>query len=238
MLKIKTPLIAINFKTYLSATGKNAQTLAKVCAAIAADRRKSKGASVLVAVQPTDIATVAHAIRNSPVLVFAQHIDFIQPGAHTGHILAQSVKQAGAIGTLLNHSEHQIPITELSASIAICKSLGLSTIVCASTVTMARSVAKLNPDFVAYEPPELIGGDVSVTTRPQALSRMVKAVRSVNKKVRILVGAGVKSGVDVSKALELGTHGVLLASGVAASKTPIKALIDLCSGVSNKVVHK
>lgn len=223
-MTIKTPLIAINYKTYLSATGKNAFSLSKICESVA----KQKKASVLLAVQTADLSAIASKVK---VPVFAQHVDGVESGSHTGHTLPESVKQAGAVGTLLNHSEHQLSAKELDLAVARCKELKLTTIICASTISMAKSVAKLKPDFVAYEPPELIGGNVSVTTKPHVILKMVHAVRSVNKKVGILVGAGVKTGQDVKIALRLKTQGVLLASGVAASSTPRKALLDLISGL-------
>jgi triosephosphate isomerase (TIM) len=225
MAKIKTPIIAINYKTYLSATGKRSLALTKMCCEVA----KQKKVSIIVAVQTADIAQNTQRYKRIPI--FAQHISDIAVGAHTGHVLAESVKQAGAVGTLLNHSEHQLPMKKLAAAVLRAREAGLSIIICASTIAMAKAVAKLKPDFVAYEPPELIGGTVSVTTKPHVILKMVHAVRSVNRRVGILVGAGVKTGQDVKIALRLKTQGVLLASGVAASKTPRKALLDLVSGL-------
>jgi len=56
-------------------------------------------------------------------------------------------------------------------------------------------------------------------------------VKSVNKKVKVLCGAGVKNGKDVSKALELGSEGVLLASGVVKATDKKSVIQDLASGI-------
>ena len=65
----------------------------------------------------------------------------------------------------------------------------------AADVEEAKALAKLNPTYIAVEPPELIGGDISVTTAdPAIVSDTVAAVKSVQPKVRVLCGAGVKSG--------------------------------------------
>ena len=81
------------------------------------------------------------------------------------------------------------------------------------------------------EEPELIGGDISVTSAdPEIVSGTVEAVRKINKSAKILCGAGVKNGKDVAKAIELGAEGVLLASGVVKAKDTISVLKDLASG--------
>ena len=84
--------------------------------------------------------------------------------------------------------------------------------------------------MVAVEPPELIGGDVSVTSvDPRIVSDTVEVVNSINPEVTTLCGAGVKNGMDVAKAIELGTSGVLLASGVTKAQDPESVLRDLVS---------
>ena len=96
----------------------------------------------------------------------------------------------------------------------------------------ARALAALNPTMIAVEPPELIGGDISVTSAdPEIISATVAAVKEVNPNVRVLCGAGVKNGADVAAAIELGAEGVLLASGVTKASDPGYVLLDLVSGL-------
>jgi triosephosphate isomerase len=107
---------------------------------------------------------------------------------------------------------------------------GFDVCACAADIEEARALAALEPGFVAVEPPELIGGEVSVTSAdPEIVSGTAQAVRDVSEVVGILCGAGVKSGSDVSKAIDLGTSGVLLASGVTKSDDPTSSLKDLVS---------
>jgi triosephosphate isomerase len=81
---------------------------------------------------------------------------------------------------------------------------------------------------VAVEPPELIGGDISVTkANPRIVEDTVDAVKEANRSVSVLCGAGIKTGADVKAALDLGADGVLLASGVVRAKDPRAALLDL-----------
>jgi triosephosphate isomerase len=109
---------------------------------------------------------------------------------------------------------------------------GFPVCACAANVEEAKALAKLGPTFIAVEPPELIGGDISVTTAdPSIVSDTVSAVKSVNPDVRILCGAGVKNGNDVAKAIELGAEGVLLASGVTKASDALSVLEDLVSSL-------
>ena len=65
--------------------------------------------------------------------------------------------------------------------------------------------------------------------RQEVITNTVELVRRVNPEVKVLTGAGISTGEDVKKALELGTVGVLLASGVTKAKDPEKAIKNLVS---------
>jgi triosephosphate isomerase (TIM) len=222
--------IVVNFKTYEEATGKRAVELAATCDAVAAEMK----ANIVVAVQAADIAAVAARVR---IPVFAQHIDPVKYGSATGWTLPEAVVQAGASGTLINHSERKLTVEEIKARLLRAKEVGLTAIVCSgmkssdATIAETRAIAALAPDYIAAEPPELIGGDVSVTTRPELISAVVEAVKAVNPSVGVLTGAGVKTGEHVRDAIRFGTRGVLLASGVTKAKDPKAALVGLARGL-------
>jgi triosephosphate isomerase len=212
--KLQTPMIIINFKTYLEATGKKAVELAKK----AEKASKETGVYIGVAPQFCDIKSVAEAVE---IPVYAQHIDPIQPGSSTGHILAEAVKEAGAVGTLINHSEKQITLAAIDAVIKLANEERLISCVCTSNPPISAAVAYLNPDIISIEPPELIGTGVAVSkAQPEAVTNTIKLVRKVNNDAIILCGAGISHGEDVSVALRLGTYGVLVASGIVKAKDP------------------
>ena len=226
MNKIRTPLILVNFKTYIEATGKRASELAKIA------EKVSKETDVCIAVAPqfTDIPTISREVE---IPVFAQHIDPVTPGSHTGHILAEAVKEAGAIGTLINHSERQLVLSDITTIIKRAKEVGLTTCVCANNPEVSAAVAALNPDMLAVEPPELIGTGIPVSkAKPEVVTGTIKLVRKINPNVIILCGAGITSGEDVAAALKLGTEGVLLASGLVKSKNPYKVLVEMAKSCS------
>jgi triosephosphate isomerase (TIM) len=222
---LRTPAIVLNVKTYTESTGLNAVELAKLMERIS----KETNVSMAIAVQACDITRCAETVD---LPVYAQHIDPIKPGSSTGWTLPEAVKSAGAIGTLVNHSEHRLILADIDTCIMRAKDLGLDTLVCTNNVATSKAVATFSPALLAVEPPELIGGDISVTTAdPGIVSTTVQAVRGINKTVKILCGAGVKNGRDVAKALELGADGVLLASGVVKAKNKEEVLRDLAAGI-------
>jgi triosephosphate isomerase (TIM) len=222
---MRLPAVVLNFKTYPEILGKKGWDLAKRFAAVADDT----GASIVLCPPTADIAHVAKLIH---LPVFAQHVDAVDPGQTTGWTPPESLLEAGAAGTLINHSERKVAWEEMAKSIPKCQAIGLEVIACADDVAEAETLAKFSPEYIAIEPPELIGGDVSVTTaKPEVVSRTVDRIRGANPRVAVLCGAGVKTRRDVAKALELGTSGVLLASGVVKAKDPEKALRDLVKGL-------
>ncbi len=219
--RISPPLVLINFKCYLEATGNRAVQLAKY-----AEQASARlGVTVAVAPQTADLRLVSQQTR-APV--FAQHIDPIKPGSHTGHVLAESVLESGASGILINHSERRLEAGIIEDNITRARDLGLATVVCANTSGIAAAVASLAPDMIAVEPPELIGSGVAVSkAKPEVVTDTVSRIRQINNEVVILCGAGITSGEDVREALRLGTQGVLVASGIVKAKNQLAAIEDL-----------
>jgi len=208
----------VNFKTYEEGSGKNAIKLAKEFGRVA----KKLNRVVWLAPQLADIPCIAR-LRLKNIRLLAQSIDPVNYGRHTGWILPENVKENGAIGTLLNHSEKQLSLRALGKSIKRAREVGLITIVCARSRKQAVKVSELDPDYIAYEPPELIAGKTSVSeARPRAIELAVKAVRQP-----LLVGAGIHSRKDVERSLELGAAGILVASAVVKAKKPAKILESL-----------
>jgi len=222
---IKTPITIINFKTYEESTGDNAIKLAEICSKIA----KEKKVSIAITPQCTDIYRISKIVS---IPVLSQHIDAIDFGKNTGFLLPESIKQAGAEATLLNHSEHRLNFDLLKKSIERAKQAELKTIVCAKDAEDAKKIAYLNPDFIAVEPPELISGKISVSdAKPEVISDSVKVIKSINNKIKVLCGAGIHNKNDVKKSVELGADGVLVASGIVKTKNQETALKDLANGL-------
>ncbi len=222
---LKTPLIAVNYKVYAEATGKKALELTKKIEGAA----KEYDDTVVIIPNLVDLKAV---IEITELPVFAQHIDPYGPVSHTGSITAEMIREAGAAGTMINHSERRMILADIDASIRRARELGLETMVCTNNVDVTGAVAALNPTYVAIEPPELIGGDISVSTaKPEVISGSVEIVNRINPEVKVLCGAGVKRKEDVKKAVELGAEGVLLASGIVKAKDPETVTLSLLEGL-------
>jgi len=216
------PLIVVNFKTYQSASGESGEQLAKVM-----EQFVNRNYRMIAVVSAFDLSSIS---TNSDELeVWSQHLDPVGKGSHTGWLEPDLAIQRGAVGTIINHAEHKVTLEHVKDLMAMLPE-NFPICACAADVDEAIALAKLGPTFIAVEPPELIGGDISVTSAdPSIVSNTVAAVKSTNPNVRVLCGAGVKNGADVKMAIELGAEGVLLASGVTKASDVNSVLDDLTS---------
>lgn len=218
------PLVVVNFKTYSSASAFTADELA-----CKMEQFSDSKARMVAVVSAFDLDSVSKSCDK--LEVWSQHLDPVGQGSFTGWLEPETAISRGAQGTIINHAEHKVSLEHVKKLMEQLPE-GFPVCACAANVEEAKALAELGPTFIAVEPPELIGGDTSVTTAdPSIVSDTVSAVKSVNPDVRILCGAGVKNGNDVAKAIELGAEGVLLASGVTKASDALSVLEDLVSSL-------
>jgi len=218
-----SPLILVNLKTYKEGMGNRAHQIATAAQLVA----RESGVTIGIAPGYIDLHPISHHFA---IPVYAQHVDGYEPGAHTGHITADALKAAGAAGSLVNHSERRLALAEIELSVRALQAHNLTAVICSNNEVTSAGAAALGPEYVAIEPPELIGSGVSVSkANPEIIKRSVAAVQAVNPKVKVLTGAGIQCGECVKIAVDLGTDGVLLASSVVKSADPAVVLRDLVS---------
>ncbi len=206
------PIIVINLKTYQQ--GEKSVKIAKEI------ERVDK--NVILGVQASDIYEIA---KKTKLKVYAQHVDPFEPGRNTGYILPEAVKKDKAVGTFLNHSEHKLTLDVIKKTIARCKKIKLKTMVFVKDIKQAKEVEKLNPDFLIYEPPELVAGNISVSTaKPEIIKNLAKKLKKTTK---FLVGAGIKTKEDITTSMKLGASGIAVSSAITQAKEPGKKLKDL-----------
>ncbi len=216
------PRVVVNYKTYKTGIGERGLKLAFTI-------QERGGEYFGIAPQVPDTTLIA---RQVSIPVFAQHADPLDEDRETGWILPRSLAEVGVYGVLLNHSEHPMPLGRIRDTILLAKRYGLKTLVCAESPSQAREIAKLGPDAVAVEPPELIGTKTSVSeAEPDVVVNTVKNIHEVNNSVLVFVGAGIHTREDVTKAIQLGAYGVLLASGVMLSENVEREITELKKGV-------
>lgn len=202
-------MFVINFKNYDEISGVRTQKLATISQKIA------KKYKIKIAIcPPHHLLGVKYS---GPIL--SQHADNAKIGSTTGFVIPELLKKSKIAGSLINHSEHRIPPKDIADLVKRLRNLKMTSIVCVQDVVEASKYAKLNPDYIAIEPPELIGSGKAVSTeRPELITEAAKAVKSAKNGTKLLCGAGIVSGADVRKAIELGSSGILVASGIIKAK--------------------
>ena len=214
-------LLVVNMKAYENAFGPGARELAR-------EASRVEGVRVILAAP----ALVALKIAEIHPDVYVQHVDAVGYGAFTGFLPPEALRAEGIRGALVNHSEHKVRLKELAELIPRARELGLEVLACADTPAEAAALAALSPTSIAVEPPELIGTGISVSkARPEVIEGAVRAVRRIAE-IPVLAGAGISSGEDARRAVELGASGVLVASMVMKAKSPREKLRELAEALA------
>ena len=200
--------LIVNFKNYPEILGERSIGLA-----LAVQRAAETARIEAIVAPPTPmLALVSSKVK---IQVYSQSVGSRSGEKTTGEILPEAVKAAGAAGTILNHSESRLPPSELRRLVPSLTKMGMGVCLCCQTSSEAARLAPLEPKYLAIEPPELIGTGVAVSkARPELVQETVSAARKAGFDGRILCGAGIVSGGDVARAVELGADGVLVASSV------------------------
>ena len=210
-------MFIINCKNYEEIAGGKIIEFVKIAEKI------SKKYKIKIAVAPPQ--HLIGLVANSSIPILAQHVDNSNVGSTTGFMIPELLKKSKVSGSLINHSEHRISSDEISKLVLKLRELKMISVVCVKDVAEAKKYAKLNPDYIAIEPPELIGSGKAVSKeKPELITKSADAVNSAKNKTKLLCGAGIVSGQDVTKALELGSKGILVASGIIKAKNWTKVI--------------
>jgi triosephosphate isomerase (TIM) len=222
-LRIKPPFFEIGPKAYLF--GKEVLKLAQY-----ADEISEKyDVQIIFTPQYVDIPIIASKTRN--LLVFAQHMDSIPVGRGVGSVLPEAIKSAGAVGVLLNHAEKRISKDEIACTIKRADEVGLGTLVCADTVEDASEIAKMQPNIVLAESPELIGLGHRRIEDLAAIGRINHMVKEINPNIQVLHGAGIKCGQDVYNIIAAGAQATGSTSGIILAEDPYAMAEEMIKAV-------
>jgi triosephosphate isomerase len=221
MISFDKPLV-INLKNYNEISGDNSTNIV----------RDAKNASLLnhkdiiIAPPPSSIL----ALSKIRIPLISQHVDDVPLGATTGFIVPEIIKSYGGVGSLINHSEHKIEHSHIKNLVKRLRELDMISIVCADDLDEVKAVSQFSPDFLAIEPPELIGKGVAVSkANPSIIKDSVQVVKGISSEVKVLCGAGIVDKYDVEKAFELGAEGILISSGVVKSSSWYSKILELSS---------
>jgi triosephosphate isomerase len=220
-------MFIINCKNYNEIAGEKIIKIAKIAEKI------SKKYKVPIAIAPPH--HLIPLIIKFDITVLAQHVDDKKVGSTTGFMVPEIVKKSKINGSIINHSEHRISEKEITSLIKRLHKLKLKTVLCVKNINEVKKYVKLNPTFIAIEPPELIGTGRAISTeKPTLILNAVRAVKSAKNSTKLLCGAGIVSGQDVSKAKELGSKGILVASGIIKAKNWEKIISEFCKGLKSQ----
>jgi len=175
--------------------------------------------------QSVDIRLVAEATTN--LLIFAQHIDSLPVGRGVGSVLPEAVKAAGALGALLNHVEKRLSMAELERTIRRADEVGLASMACADTLDDALTIARMAPNIIIVESPDLIGGGRRADNDREAVTRINATIWDINPEIRVLHGAGITCGQDVYNIIKAGSQAAGSTSGIIKAHDPFAMLEEM-----------
>lgn len=212
-------MIILSLKTYKEATGEAAIKLLSSVKKIS----EETGVKIIPAAQPTDIYRIKKELG---IEVWAQHMDPIEPGKNMGWLSPYSLKEAGATGVVINHSEHKTTDENVKKILDKAKEYGLQNVVVAFDVDTVIKYDSWNPDFISYEKEDAIGTGVSMVNQERD---NIKKLISVLKRP-LIIGAGIATGDDVRDAVQVGAVGVIMASRFVLANDPEAKLRELAMG--------
>lgn len=133
----------------------------------------------------------------------------------------------GYAGSLLNHSDYRLSWSQIQHQFLELMTHGKKVCICAATVQEAVEVSSFRSDFVAFEPPSLIGSrEKSVASeRPEEIAEVVNKLAPQ----QVFIGAGVHNGEDIEVGIKLGAKGFLIATDVVKAIDPAKELRELAT---------
>ena len=217
-------MFIINCKNYEEISGDKIKKFIKIAEQV------SKKHKIKIAISPPQ--HLIGLVANSSIPILAQHIDDSKIGSTTGYIIPELLKKSKVKGSLINHSEHRISSKEIEKLVLKLKELKMISIVCVKDISEVKKYLKINPDFIAIEPPELIGSGKAVSKeKPDLIEKAARVVNNSKNKTKLLCGAGIVSGEDVAKSIELGSKGILVASGIIKAKNWNKIISEFAKAL-------
>ena len=221
-------MFVINCKNYKEIQGEKIIKLARTVEKI------SKKYKVKIMIVPP--YHLVKLLKNTTVPILSQYVTDSEISRTAGFIVPELLKKSGIAGSLVNHDEHRISENKIKNIVIKLKKLNLISIVCVRDVSEAKKYVKLNPNYIAIEPPELIGTGRSISKeRPELITKTVSILKNTKNDTKLLCGAGIDSGGDVAKILELGSSGVLVASAILKSRNWNETITEFARSMNGKV---
>jgi triosephosphate isomerase (TIM) len=216
-------MLIINLKTYPEVTGSQIEA---VTAVMDEFLETNPGIKEKLFLAPPTLDLGKVMFYHKDINLVAQHVDAVESGKSTGMVTPAGLMDLGVGISMLNHSEHRIDPLKLSEEVSFLVAKGMKVIVCCENMQEAEILVDLKPFAIAYEPKELIGSGISVSTQePEVVEQFVKLIKERGQgNIKAIIGAGISTGEDVRKGLELGAEGFLLASAFVSAEDKLAKL--------------
>jgi len=222
-VRIEPPFFEIGPKAYLY--GKALLKLAQH-----ADKLSVKyDVRIIFTPQCVDIPLLVHETEH--ILVFAQHMDSLKVGRGVGSVLPEAIKEAGALGTLLNHAEKKLTMSEIERTIQRADEVGLATLVSADNAEEAVEIARMGPNVILAEAPNSIEAGKRVTDDQVEINKVNRMVSEINPNILVLHGGGISIADDVYNIVKCGAQGTGSTSGVILAEDPLNKLEEMISAM-------
>lgn len=218
---VRPPFLIVNPKAYLG----SADTLR--LAELTDELAGVFGVDVVFTAQHVDLRLIAENTTN--LTVTAQHMDPIVKGRGMGHILPDSLVEAGARAVVLNHAEHQLTLAVLDETMRRAREVGLLTVVCADSDAQCKAIAGMGPDIMICEPTANIGA--GQMDAGDYIERTTRIVKQVDPAILVIQGAGVTTGEDVARVLRLGADGSGGTSGIVQHPDWRRILTEMLTAI-------
>ena len=221
--KLTPPFFEIGPKAFLY--GQAVLKLARYADAVS----RQYDVCIILTPQAVDLRLVAEGTRD--LLVFAQHMDSLPVGRGIGSTLPEAVKATGAVGVLLNHVEKRLSMDDLERTIRRADEVGLASMACADNLEDAVTIARMNPNIIIVESPDLIGGGQRSGDDREAVARINTTLWGINPEIRVLHGAGITCGRDVYDIIAAGSQAAGSTSGILQAEDPFAMLEEMIHAV-------
>ena len=221
--RITPPFFEIGLKAYL--WGKKVLDLAIFANEIS---QKYK-VQIIITPQYVDLSEVAKACPN--LHVYAQHMDTLPVGRGVGSVLPEAIKDSGAKGILLNHAEKPLPRDVIERTIRRADEVGLASMVCAGSRDELDAIARMTPNIILAEAPQLIGIGKRSPADQDAIRWTNELVRNIDPAIHVLHGAGIADDHDVYEIISLGAEATGSTSGILSAKDPFLMLEKMIQAV-------
>lgn len=217
-------MLVFNFKNYLSASFYNIKKYLDPINSLDSEIKD------LVFVAP-NVVSLGIALHMYPNINFiSQNVSFVSDQKSTGHIHVDVLLDAGVKYSIVNHSENRVSISESTLDF-LCnlQSKGMRFFICCESVEEAIFFLKINPFAIVYEHRDLIGSNISVTTKMDDVKNFIHIFQNNSVITKPLIGAGISNKKDIMDSLLLGASGVFVASAYVNSVDPYEKLLEFIS---------